>query len=146
MQVIDLPDAEATAALGRALAGLVRAGDLILLSGPLGAGKTTLVRALVERLGGDGTRVASPTFTLMNVYDADPVVCHVDAYRLQRSGELAGLGFFELAEEGIGIIEWPEHVAEALSGQDAIRIALAHGDPGRQARIEGAPGPVVVQE
>lgn len=144
MQVIDLPDAAATAALGRALAGLVRVGDLILLSGPLGAGKTTLVRALVERLGGDGTQVASPTFTLMNVYPSDPIVYHVDAYRLQRSGELAGLGFVELAEEGVGIVEWPERVADAFAGQVAIRIALAHSDPGRRASIEGAPGPVVV--
>src|SRR5688572_22301747 len=110
---IHLADEAATQRLGRLLAGSLQMGDLIALDGPLGAGKTTLVRALVEELGGDPVEVSSPTFTLLNRYDARLPVVHVDAYRLQGPGALAGLGFDELAEDGIGIVEWADRVQAA---------------------------------
>jgi len=137
---IHLADEPATQRLGRQLAEVVRAGDVIALDGPLGAGKTTLVRALVEALGGDPTSVSSPTFTLLNHYHARLPVVHVDAYRLQGPAALAGLGFDELAEDGIGIVEWAERVAPALSPAHTWRIVLAHRSDGREANIAPPPG------
>ena len=135
-----LPTGEATADLGRWLARRMQPGDVVLLDGPLGAGKTTLVRALVEELGGDPLLVASPTFTLMNLYDARLPIAHVDAYRLEHAGQLAALGFDELTEDGLGIIEWAERVAGAVAPDRAWRIAMAHAPEGRIAEVESPPG------
>lgn len=132
---IHLADDAATQRLGRLLAGSVQVGDVVALDGPLGAGKTTLVRALVAELGGDPAEVASPTFTLLNRYDARLPVVHVDAYRLQGAAGLAGLGFDELAEEGIGIVEWAERVVDALPSMRTWRIVLGHRTDGREAEI-----------
>lgn len=135
-----LPTCEATADLGRWLAQRVRPGDVVLLDGPLGAGKTTLVRALVEDLGGDPALVASPTFTLMNLYAARLSIAHVDAYRLEHAGQLAALGFDELIEDGLGVIEWAERVAAVIAPERAWRIVLAHAPEGRVAQVEPPPG------
>jgi tRNA threonylcarbamoyl adenosine modification protein YjeE len=139
MSPIHLPDEAATQRLGRQLAGSVQMGDLIALDGPLGAGKTTLVRALVEELGGDPKEVSSPTFTLLNRYDARLSVVHVDAYRLQGPAALAGLGFDELAEDGIGIVEWAERVLAALPKAFTWRVVLSHCADGRQAQVAPPP-------
>lgn len=148
MQELDLPDAAATEALGRALARHVHMGSLLLLRGPLGAGKTTLVRALVAELGGDPAQVASPTFTLMNVYEGRLCVYHVDAYRLHGGKDLRGIGFFELSEDGLGIIEWPERVQDAIAEDLAITVDLRHHAGARQATVrlldEAAP-PIVLE-
>ena len=93
-----LPDADEalTAALGRALAAEMRAGDVMLLDGPLGAGKTHLARAFIRaRLGSPAEDVPSPSFTLVQTYDADPPVWHVDLYRLGDPSETAELGLDE---------------------------------------------------
>ena len=135
MPPIHLADEAATQRLGRLLAGAVQAGDVIALDGPLGAGKTTLVRALVAELGGDPAEVASPTFTLLNRYIARLPVVHVDAYRLQGPAGLAGLGFDELAEEGIGVVEWAERVSAVLPPAQTWRIVLAHRPDGREAQV-----------
>ena len=140
---IHLADEAATRRLGQALADTLQRGDLVALDGPLGAGKTTLVRALVERLGGDPATVASPTFTLLNRYDARLPVVHVDAYRLQDGAALAGLGFDELAEDGIGIIEWAARVAVALPAGYTWHVALEHRADGRAAVVAPPPGRVV---
>jgi tRNA threonylcarbamoyl adenosine modification protein YjeE len=140
MVPIHLADEAATAWLGRQLAGSLRAGDVVALDGPLGAGKTTLVRALVAELGGDPAEVASPTFTLLHRYEARLPVVHVDAYRLQGPAALGGLGFDELAEDGIGIIEWAERVLAALPVAHTWRIALDHRSDGREARVAPPPG------
>lgn len=140
MPPLHLADEAATQRLGRFLAGSVQAGDVIALDGPLGAGKTTLVRALVEELGGDPAEVSSPTFTLLNRYDARLPVVHVDAYRLQGPGALAGLGFDELAEDGIGIIEWAERVLPVLSSAHTWRVVLSHRADGREAQVAPPPG------
>ena len=140
MSSFHLADEAATQRLGRLVAGSVQQGDLIALDGPLGAGKTTLVRALVAELGGEPTAVSSPTFTLLNRYDARLPVVHVDAYRLQGPGALAGLGFDELAEDGIGIIEWAERVLAALPVAYTWRVVLGHCADGRAAHVAPPPG------
>jgi tRNA threonylcarbamoyl adenosine modification protein YjeE len=135
-----LPTVAATEALGRWLAVQARAGDILLLDGPLGAGKTTLVRAFVAGLGGDPRVVASPTFTLLHHYAAQLPIAHVDAYRLEHPGQLVALGFDEIVDEGIGIIEWAERVAPAIDPARAWRVVLAHTGSGRTARIEAPAG------
>jgi N-acetylmuramate 1-kinase len=139
MPPIHLADDAATQRLGRLLAGSVQVGDVIALDGPLGAGKTTLVRALVTELGGDPAEVASPTFTLLNRYDARLPVVHVDAYRLQGPAALGGLGFDELAEDGIGIVEWAQRVADVLPPAQTWRVLLGHRPDGREATVAPPP-------
>jgi tRNA threonylcarbamoyl adenosine modification protein YjeE len=135
MSAHDLPDPEATRALAERLAAALGPGDVLCLDGPLGAGKTTLVRFLVAALGGDPGQVASPTFTLLNRYAARVPVIHVDAYRLPGPAGLAGLGFDELADDAIGVIEWSERVADALDPARCWRVAMAHATRGRHATV-----------
>ena len=119
-----------TAALARQIAHAASAGDVLLVDGPLGAGKTTFVRALVEHLGGDPTRVASPTFTLLNQYQGQQLnVIHLDAYRLQGPADLEGLGLSDLAEDHLAVIEWGERVAAAFADHAGCwRLTFAHGE------------------
>src|ERR1700674_3843998 len=93
--VLDLPDEDATEALAADLAVVLAKGDVIALSGDLGAGKTTLARALIRRLAGDPSiEVPSPTFTIMQTYELPRfTVVHADLYRVTGPGELAELGF-----------------------------------------------------
>jgi tRNA threonylcarbamoyl adenosine modification protein YjeE len=136
-----LPDVAATARLAVGLAGHLQAGDVIALDGPLGAGKTTFVRALVVALGGDAAAVASPTFTLLHTYPGRLPVVHVDAYRLENAGGLLGLGFDELAAEGVGVVEWAERVADALPPARTWRLAFAHaGGDARRVVLTVPPG------
>jgi tRNA threonylcarbamoyl adenosine modification protein YjeE len=139
-QVIDLPDEAATAALGRALAGVLAPGEVLALDGPLGAGKTTVVRALVAALGGDPGAVSSPTYTLLHRYPARIPVVHIDAYRLRGAEQLAGLGFDELSEGAIAAIEWAERVRSALPPETLWSLALEHAGGGRRARLRGPGG------
>lgn len=137
--MIALPDLDATRQLAERLAAALEPGDILCLDGPLGAGKTTLVRFLVAALAGDPAQVASPTFTLLHRYAARLPVIHVDAYRLQGPAGLAGLGFDELAEEGIGIIEWSERVASVLDPARCWGVAMAHANTGRTATVTTPP-------
>ncbi len=134
-----LPDLAATRQLADCLASVLEPGDILCLDGPLGAGKTTLVRFIVAALGGDPQQVASPTFTLLHRYAACVPVIHVDAYRLQGPAGLAGLGFDELADDGIGIIEWSERVAAVLDPARCWHVAMAHAEPGRHATVTTPP-------
>lgn len=121
----DVDTIEGTAALAGELAGLLRAGDTLLLDGPLGAGKTTLVRALAGALGVDRELVSSPTYVIVNEYpsDAGPSIVHVDAYRLGGPDDLDALGWDELTSGGaIVLIEWGERIGEACPG--AARLAI----------------------
>jgi len=130
--VIALTDAAATAEVGRALAGLLRAGDAIALVGDLGAGKTTLVAALVAALGGGVA--TSPTFALVNEYPGGRLaVTHVDLYRVEKERELAELGLDEARE--VLIVEWADRFD--VMPRDHLRIELAHAGAGRHLAASG---------
>jgi tRNA threonylcarbamoyladenosine biosynthesis protein TsaE len=125
-----LPDAEAAHALGRALAGVLRAGDLVLLTGPLGAGKTTVTQGIGEGLQVRG-QVASPTFIIARVHPSlvgGPALVHVDAYRLGSLDELDALDLDESLEDSVKVVEWGEGLAEVLS-EDRLEVVITrpHG-------------------
>ncbi len=101
-------------ALGRQLAPLLRPGDVVALSGALGAGKTTLARAILRALGHDGD-VPSPTFTLAQSYDQlAPPLLHVDLYRLEDAAEAEALALDDWLETGALLLEWPERLGDSL--------------------------------
>lgn len=132
-----LPNDEATALFGADLAAALRAGDVVALKGDLGAGKTTLARAIIRVLAGDrGLDVPSPTFTLVQTYEARFSIAHFDLYRLGSPSELDELGFAELAADGVALVEWPERAGDRLPA-DAIEIAVTHQGDGRSVRISG---------
>ena len=115
-----------TQAVAGAVASLARAGDLVLLVGELGVGKTAFVQGFARRLG-VAVPVTSPTFTLVHRYEATPVIHHVDVYRLDRLSELADLGLPEMLEEGVTLIEWGDVVTPALPS-DFLEILLTYVD------------------
>jgi tRNA threonylcarbamoyladenosine biosynthesis protein TsaE len=135
---IELERLSDTAVLAASLAPLLRGGDVVLLSGELGAGKTTFTRALVKRLGGS-MAVTSPTFTLCHIYDTTPVVAHVDCWRLDREEEIVDLSLDEILDDGgVVVIEWGERAA-GLFGADALAVTLSSvvGDEtGERRRVE----------
>jgi tRNA threonylcarbamoyladenosine biosynthesis protein TsaE len=130
-----LADDEATAALGAALAPLLSPGLSIHLCGPLGAGKTALVRALLRALGERG-RVRSPTFTLVEPYRAGGLeLAHLDLYRLDSASEWVDAGFDEyLGGDTVSLIEWPERAAPLLPIPD-LRIDIAIEGDARSATL-----------
>ena len=140
---LDLPDVTATLALGRRLAACARAGDIIALTGDLGAGKTELARAFVNALprpdGTPGTEhVPSPTFTLVQVYERQPApVWHFDLYRLATPDEVVELGWDEARAEGIVLVEWPDRLGP-LAPADRLDVTLFHPPegPGRRAVLQ----------
>jgi tRNA threonylcarbamoyladenosine biosynthesis protein TsaE len=145
---IALPDAEGTEELGRTLAAQVAAGDLVLLEGPLGAGKTTLVRGLVAGLGGDPAEVCSPTFVLLESY----AVCsrgiarvhHADLYRLRgrpaAPWDEIGLGDALEDPHGVTAVEWPETWEWASSpGSRVLRISMRYAGESRLASLTWKP-------
>ena len=109
---------EETRALGAALARSARAGDIITLSGPLGAGKTALARGFIEALGRERD-VPSPSFAIVQAYDdLDPPVWHVDLYRIEDPSEIEELGL-DAAADAVLLVEWPER-----AGTDAWPMGL----------------------
>ena len=144
MVSVRLDNLDATNALGARLAAALRPGDAILLSGPYGAGKTALARALLRALVSDPRlEVPSPSYTLVQTYDT-PLgpVHHFDLWRLDGPGALVELGWDE-AREGIVLAEWPERLG-SLRPADALEVALAHdlslGDEGQRcATLTGWP-------
>lgn len=130
-----LADEAATASLARALSALVKAGDVIALSGDLGAGKTSFARAFINalpRIAGDAPpneaeEVPSPTFTLVQLYErAAATVWHFDLYRLEQAEEAYELGIEEAFSDGISLIEWPERLGGLLPA-DRLEVDLAFG-------------------
>jgi len=137
-----LPNETATAHLMADLALLIGPGDVIALSGDLGAGKTSAVRALIRYLAGDDAiEVPSPTFTLVHAYDLPSFpLLHADLYRVNDPTELEEIGLSPLPEATVALIEWPERAPAALPA-DRIEIALSHrpalGSTARAAEITG---------
>ena len=119
--MIFLPDEAATERLGRALAAQLRAGDAVALFGTLGAGKTTLARGVLRGLGFAGD-VASPTFPIVQVYETQPPLWHVDLYRIEQPEELAELGLDEARLDAALLIEWPERLPRLWP--DTLRLTL----------------------
>lgn len=111
--------------MGEDLGKRLRTGDLVLLTGELGAGKTTFVRG-VARGAGSGAPVASPTFQLVRVYPGRVQIAHVDLYRIEHSTELADLGLEELADHGAVVIEWGDRLQ--VPGSALIEIEHLGGD------------------
>lgn len=135
---LDLPDEAATAALARGLAAHARAGDVIALSGELGAGKTTFARAFIRARGG-GEEVPSPTFTLVQVYELPgPAVWHFDLYRLEQAEQAWELGIEEAFAEGISLIEWPDRLGTLLPARRLdIHFAFGESSQARRATLSG---------
>ena len=126
--VIDLPDEAATTALGAAIAPHLRRGDVVYLTGTLGMGKSTLARGLVRALTRPDQDVPSPTFTLVQSYDAPGFeLLHLDLYRLEDPEETRELGLDEALNDGVLLIEWPDRLGHL--GFDArLDIVLEQAD------------------
>lgn len=154
---LPLPNRRATRLLGRAIATVVRPSDLYVLEGPLGSGKTFLVRVICRALGvPPDVRITSPTFTLVHEYPARIPVCHADLYRLTNPSEVLALGLLERRDEGaVLLVEWGAQHA-GLLGKDAVMIEIsvepraatlrATGPESarRVSEIEGAFSPLLV--
>lgn len=128
---------DATVAFGRALAERLRDGDVLALSGPLGAGKSTLARAIIAALSGDA-EAPSPTFGLVHEYPAAPgTIRHFDLYRLEQAEDVWELGLEDALADGIALIEWPERIAAFLPASTLLmRIEPAEDD--RSLLLRGA--------
>lgn len=137
---LELPDLAATDQLGEILAGVLMVGQILAVDGELGAGKTTLIRAIVAALGGDPAQVASPTFSLVNHYQGRVPIVHMDAYRLTSGRDLAGLGFDEFSEEAVVLLEWPLRVRDGLAGHVCWDALIEHLGGGRRARLKAPDG------
>lgn len=149
---LDLPDPDATVDLARRVAALVRPGDVVALTGDLGAGKSAFARAFINALPNpDGTvreeHVPSPTFTLVQVYDRRPAtVWHFDLYRLADPAEVVELGWDEARDGGIVLVEWPDRLGP-LAPRERLDVTLVipaeaesdtqMGEPGRRAVLQG---------
>lgn len=135
-----LADEAATARLGAAVARALKPGEAVCLFGPLGAGKSTLARALIRTLTRPDEDVPSPTFTLVQFYEGTGLkLAHFDLYRLTSPDEAYEIGLDEALEDGAAIIEWPERLEGALP-TDRLDIDLtpeSGGGDGRRARLTG---------
>ena len=134
---IALADPAATLALGRRLGARLSPGDVVCLSGGLGAGKTTLARGAIEAWTGRPEEAPSPTYTLVQTYEGERgLLWHVDLYRLKRPEEAWELGLEEAFFEAACLIEWPERLQGQLPS-DRLDIALTESGDGRRARLLG---------
>jgi len=134
--IIACPTLNETKKLGRALGTVLGDGDVVLLDGDLGAGKTTLVTEIAETLGVDRRDVSSPTFSLMNVYRGKKLTLqHFDLYRLTSSEELDDIGFYEyVGAPGVTFIEWAE-LFPCEMPEDHLSIPLRQEGAGRVAEL-----------
>lgn len=136
MQVFESNSVEETIQIGRELAAVLHQGDIVCLSGDLGAGKTHFVKGVASFFGVDKEEVSSPTFTLINEYQGDLPVYHFDFYRLEHQQQALEIGAEEyLFGDGVSFIEWPERI-EGLLPENVIRIEIKHaGDSKRIIQI-----------
>ena len=148
---ISVVDEAATARIAARLASILRRGDVILLEGTLGAGKTALARQLVRALAGDDDLVvASPTFTFSQVYDELPLlVTHFDLYRMGEPEEVFDLGWDDARADGLTLVEWPDKLGphrpedaltlriDLVASAETARKLRFGGNPAWQARLAG---------
>jgi len=136
-RTLSLPDLAATEALGARIATGLQVGDAVALKGDLGAGKTTLARAVLRALAVT-EQVPSPTFTLVQSYDTPGLpVRHYDLYRIQIPREIDELGLDEALEDGAALIEWPENAGDRLPDDMLLVFLTADGEQSRRAEISG---------
>lgn len=134
---IFLADEDATSAFGAALADHLQAGDCVLLEGPIGVGKSHLARALIRARLGRVEEVPSPTFTLVQTYQAEDVeIWHADLYRLSHPDEVLELGLDDAFASAICLVEWPDRLGGHVP-PDALRIRLVTQDEGRLVHLSG---------
>ena len=135
---VTVPTAAAMRSLGRRLAGLLRAGDLVILIGGLGAGKTTLVQGIGEGLGVRGP-VTSPTFVIARVHPSltgGPDLVHADAYRLGSPAEVDDVDLDETVASSVTVVEWGGGLAEGLA-EDRLEVTITPAGQGRDVRVTG---------
>ena len=134
-----LPDEAATQALGRAIAQALHPGDSVCLYGPLGAGKSTLARALIRALTTPMEDVPSPTFTLVQFYEGPRLkVAHFDLYRLSSPDEAYEIGLDEALEDGAAVIEWPQRLEGHLPA-DRLDVEISLSEDGEERRVRLVP-------
>jgi tRNA threonylcarbamoyladenosine biosynthesis protein TsaE len=134
-----------TARLGRVLAQVLQPGTVVALKGDLGAGKTRLVQAIAESLGVDRQEVVSPTFVLLQEYQGEKAIYHVDAYRISNNDEFMQLGMEEyFTAGGLVFIEWADRVADCLPPNTVWIEIEVTGDTTRRFTITGLPSIVTL--
>ncbi|WP_439618633.1 tRNA (adenosine(37)-N6)-threonylcarbamoyltransferase complex ATPase subunit type 1 TsaE [Shinella sp.] len=139
-----LADEAATIRFGEDLALALKRGDYVALHGDLGAGKSTLARAIIRAIADDAMlEVPSPTFTLVQSYDLRIPVAHFDLYRIADAAEIDELGFDEALSDGICLVEWPEKGSGALPAE-GITLRFLHEHDGRRVEIDG-PAPALAR-
>lgn len=142
--VFALPDLDATSRFAKSLVTQLVPGDVLLLSGDLGAGKTAFARALIQEAASADTVVTSPTFTLMQPYGISlqdmPITCwHIDLYRIESSSEIEQLGLEEIQPGNLLVIEWPERLeANTFQGTIGCHLQLAPDGVGRMVSLSFA--------
>jgi tRNA threonylcarbamoyl adenosine modification protein YjeE len=134
---IALPNRRATRRLGLAIARHLEVGDVVVLEGPLGAGKTFLARAIARALGVPTEQpVASPTFALVHELVGRVPIVHADFYRLSDASELESIGWDDARASAIAIVEWGERFGDAVA-RDRLIVTLSRRDDVREARVRG---------
>ena len=145
MMTIDVTtnSANETIKFGQKFGSQLKGGEVIALVGPLGAGKTHLIKGIVAGLGAEdaANEVTSPTFVLVNEYSGRLEVFHIDAYRLDSIAQFEQIGFDDYCHPGsVVLIEWADKIEQALAGINYIKIELSHlGQTARTIRVINAP-------
>ena len=132
---LHLVDADATARLGQWFAARLQAGDCLLLEGQIGAGKSHFARAFIQARLGRAEDVPSPTFTLVQSYQADVEIWHADLYRLSHPDEVLELGLDEALDSAICLIEWPDRLGRHAPPH-ALRLRFQQEGDGRRVTID----------
>jgi len=136
MQTINLPDEASTFALGGKVIEQLSIGDVVALKGDLGAGKTTLVRGMLQSIMGE-IEVPSPTYTLIQTYETPKFeLWHCDMYRLERPEDGYELGLLDAFEDAVCLLEWPDKLGD-LMPEDALEIDIQFDGEGRKVTLKG---------
>jgi tRNA threonylcarbamoyladenosine biosynthesis protein TsaE len=136
--VLSSASPEATRAIGERIGAALAPGTVVLLRGPLGAGKTVLAKGIARGLGVED-EIISPTYTIVADYPGRIPLAHVDLYRVEGATQIAGLGLDDLlAGPGVTVVEWGEKLEPTLLGREAVRVTISlEADGGRRIVVEG---------